>query len=154
MLDFSRFEILTFDCYGTLIDWEAGILPVLRGILSARGKKVDDQSLLKLYGDFEQRSEAGPFMPCQKYWPRWCVNSEMRWASFRRPTKLPHWRIRLADGNHGPTRFKRCIASKAASVLRSSPTRMTTSSLARALNSKLPSTRSLLRSRHMRTSRP
>jgi|SRR5579872_2008209 len=62
MLDFSRFEILTFDCYGTLIDWEAGILPILRGILSAHGKSVDDATLLKLYGDFEQRSESGPFM--------------------------------------------------------------------------------------------
>jgi FMN phosphatase YigB (HAD superfamily) len=27
MLDFSRFSILTFDCYGTLIDWETGISP-------------------------------------------------------------------------------------------------------------------------------
>ncbi|MGC2474150.1 MAG: haloacid dehalogenase type II [Candidatus Sulfotelmatobacter sp.] len=62
MLDFSRFEILTFDCYGTLIDWEAGILPVLQRILSAHGKKADDGTLLKLYGDFEQRSEAGPFI--------------------------------------------------------------------------------------------
>lgn len=26
----SRFELLTFDCYGTLIDWEAGIRQVLR----------------------------------------------------------------------------------------------------------------------------
>jgi 2-haloacid dehalogenase len=26
MLDFKRFEILTFDCYGTLINWEDGIL--------------------------------------------------------------------------------------------------------------------------------
>ena len=63
MLDFSRFEILTFDCYGTLINWEAGLLPALRRVLSAHGKKIDDPTLLKLYGDFEQRSEAGPFMP-------------------------------------------------------------------------------------------
>jgi 2-haloacid dehalogenase len=62
MLDFSRFEILTFDCYGTLIDWESGILPVLHRIFSARGKKADDGTLLKLYGDFEQRSEAGSFI--------------------------------------------------------------------------------------------
>jgi 2-haloacid dehalogenase len=26
MTDFKQFEILTFDCYGTLIDWESGIL--------------------------------------------------------------------------------------------------------------------------------
>jgi 2-haloacid dehalogenase len=63
MLDFTRFEILTFDCYGTLINWEAGILPALRRILSAHGKKMDDATLLKLYGDFELRSEQGKFHP-------------------------------------------------------------------------------------------
>ncbi len=61
MLDFSRFEILTFDCYGTLINWEAGMLPVLHRILSAHGKEMDDATLLKLYGDFELRSEQAPF---------------------------------------------------------------------------------------------
>ena len=25
-LDFSRFDVLTFDTYGTLIDWERGLL--------------------------------------------------------------------------------------------------------------------------------
>jgi 2-haloacid dehalogenase len=63
MLDFNRFEVLTFDCYGTLIDWEAGILSALRPILSAHGKQIDDATLLKLYGDFEQRSEQGKFHP-------------------------------------------------------------------------------------------
>jgi 2-haloacid dehalogenase len=63
MLDFSRFEILTFDCYGTLIDWEAGILSALRRVLSAHQKQIDDATLLKLYGDFEQRSEQGAFRP-------------------------------------------------------------------------------------------
>jgi 2-haloacid dehalogenase len=63
MLDFNHFEILTFDCYGTLIDWETGILSALRRILSAHGKKIDDAKLLKLYGDFEQLSEQDPFHP-------------------------------------------------------------------------------------------
>jgi len=63
MLDFSRFEILTFDCYGTLIDWETGILSALRRILAAHGNKIDDATILKLYGDFEQRSEQGAFRP-------------------------------------------------------------------------------------------
>jgi 2-haloacid dehalogenase len=63
MLDFSRFEILTFDCYGTLINWEAGILSALHRILSAHGKKLDDAALLKLYGDFELLSEQGEFHP-------------------------------------------------------------------------------------------
>jgi 2-haloacid dehalogenase len=66
MLDFTRFEVLTFDCYGTLIDWEAGILAALHRILAAHGKKIDDATLLKLYGDFEQRSEQGKFQPYRK----------------------------------------------------------------------------------------
>lgn len=63
MLDFNRFEVLTFDCYGTLINWEAGILPVLHRVLAAHGKKADDVTLLKLYGDFEELSEQGEFHP-------------------------------------------------------------------------------------------
>ncbi len=63
MLDFSRFEVLTFDCYGTLINWEAGLLPVLHRILAAHGKKLEDATLLKLYGDFELLSEQGDFHP-------------------------------------------------------------------------------------------
>ena len=63
MLDFNRFEILTFDCYGTLINWEAGILSALHRILSSHKKKIDDATLLKLYGDYEQRSEHGVFRP-------------------------------------------------------------------------------------------
>lgn len=63
MLDFSRFEILTFDCYGTLINWEAGILSALHRILSAHSKTLDDATLLQLYGDFELRSEQGRFQP-------------------------------------------------------------------------------------------
>jgi 2-haloacid dehalogenase len=62
-LDFSRFEILTFDCYGTLIDWETGLLSALDRILSAHGKKIDDATQLELYGNFEQLSEQGAFRP-------------------------------------------------------------------------------------------
>jgi 2-haloacid dehalogenase len=63
MLDFNRFEVLTFDCYGTLIDWETGILSVLHRVLAAHEKKADDATLLKFYGDFEQLSEQGDFHP-------------------------------------------------------------------------------------------
>jgi len=61
MLDFSRFEILTFDCYGTLINWEAGLLAALHRILSAHSKHIRDAALLELYGDFEQQAEQPPF---------------------------------------------------------------------------------------------
>ncbi len=63
MLDFTRFEILTFDCYGTLINWEAGILTALHRVLSAHGKDLDEPTILKLYGDFERVAEQGTFRP-------------------------------------------------------------------------------------------
>jgi 2-haloacid dehalogenase len=63
MLDFNRFEVLTLDCYGTLINWEEGILACLRRILEAHGKDVDAATLLELYGDFEAPAEQGPYRP-------------------------------------------------------------------------------------------
>jgi 2-haloacid dehalogenase len=63
MLDFNRFEVLTFDCYGTLINWEEGILSALHQVLSAHEKEADDATLLKLYADFEQIAEQGTFRP-------------------------------------------------------------------------------------------
>jgi 2-haloacid dehalogenase len=61
MLDFSRFEILTFDCYGTLINWEDGILRCLHRILAAHGKDIDDATILQLYGEFEATAEQGKY---------------------------------------------------------------------------------------------
>jgi 2-haloacid dehalogenase len=61
VLDFSRFEILTFDCYGTLINWEEGILRCLHRILAAHGKDTDDATILQLYGDFEASAERGEY---------------------------------------------------------------------------------------------
>ena len=61
MLDFSRFEILTFDCYGTLINWEDGILGCIHRILAAHGKDADDSMILRLYADFEAQAEQGEY---------------------------------------------------------------------------------------------
>jgi 2-haloacid dehalogenase len=61
MLDFSRFEILTFDCYGTLINWEDGILRCLRRIVTEHGQQIDDATILQLYGDFEASAEQGEY---------------------------------------------------------------------------------------------
>ena len=61
MLDFNRFEILTFDCYGTLINWEEGILRCMHRILAAHGKGGNDATILQLYGDFEARAERGEY---------------------------------------------------------------------------------------------
>jgi 2-haloacid dehalogenase len=61
MLDFGRFEIVTFDCYGTLINWEDGILRCLHEVMSAHHDKIDDATMLQLYGDFEASAEQGEY---------------------------------------------------------------------------------------------
>ena len=61
--DFSSIRVITFDCYGTLIDWEAGILFALRLILASHGIQIDDAEILALYGEIEAASESGEFRP-------------------------------------------------------------------------------------------
>lgn len=63
MIDFDRFTHLTFDCYGTLIDWERGILAALRPVLEQHGLAVSDDRILELYGELEAAAEAGPYQP-------------------------------------------------------------------------------------------
>ena len=59
MLDFSPFDWLSFDCYGTLIDWESGLLGYLRPLLQGKGCTISDAQILALYSEFEPREEAG-----------------------------------------------------------------------------------------------
>src|ERR1700745_29351 len=51
--DFDRFHALTFDCYGTLIDWETGILAAIRPVLQRNGRNLSDTEILRLYGELE-----------------------------------------------------------------------------------------------------
>jgi 2-haloacid dehalogenase len=60
-MDCSRFTAISFDCYGTLIDWESGILPVLRAVLGNHGRRLPDAEILELYGEFEAAEESGPY---------------------------------------------------------------------------------------------
>ena len=39
-MNFDRFELLTFDCYGTLIDWEKGILDAVRPVFETHGNRL------------------------------------------------------------------------------------------------------------------
>lgn len=60
--EFDRFDALTFDCYGTLIDWERGILDGLRPVFAAHAVEADDEALLRAYAAVESELEAGPYL--------------------------------------------------------------------------------------------
>ena len=61
MLDFERFEVLTFDCYGTLIDWETGIWDALRPVLARHGAAVGREEALEMHGALEAEAERPPY---------------------------------------------------------------------------------------------
>jgi 2-haloacid dehalogenase len=62
-MDFSQFECLTFDCYGTLIDWETGILTSLKPILEGHHRQLSHDAVLELYGTIEAQIESGDYLP-------------------------------------------------------------------------------------------
>jgi 2-haloacid dehalogenase len=60
-IDFSGVDALTFDCYGTLIDWEAGLGAAFREVLEAHGIEHDDEDVLVRFARYEAAAEAGPY---------------------------------------------------------------------------------------------
>ncbi len=49
----TDFKVLTFDCYGTLIDWETGIIEALRPILKRQNQNLSDDEILTAFAKFE-----------------------------------------------------------------------------------------------------
>jgi putative hydrolase of the HAD superfamily len=56
-MDLTKYAALSFDCYGTLIDWETGILGVLRPWATECGLDMDDEQLLLAFADHESAVE-------------------------------------------------------------------------------------------------
>jgi 2-haloacid dehalogenase len=59
-LESGAFDVLTFDCYGTLIDWETGLAAAMREALG-EAAAVDADELMERYGRHEAAAEAGPY---------------------------------------------------------------------------------------------
>jgi 2-haloacid dehalogenase len=54
---FDRYTAITFDCYGTLIDWERGLLGALRPILRCHGQNLSDAQILAVYAELEPAAQ-------------------------------------------------------------------------------------------------
>lgn len=61
----TDFKALSFDCYGTLIDWETGIWDAFQPLVLANGApSVDRRALFSAYGELEHALEtAEPDLP-------------------------------------------------------------------------------------------
>jgi putative hydrolase of the HAD superfamily len=66
MGDFDHFRALSFDCYGTLIDWETGIRAALGRWAATQDIDVKDEELIRWFSEIEtvveqERTPAPPY---------------------------------------------------------------------------------------------
>ena len=54
----NDYDVLTFDCYGTLIDWGSGMVGFLQPLLLAHDAHVVDDFLLEFFADKEPAAQA------------------------------------------------------------------------------------------------
>jgi 2-haloalkanoic acid dehalogenase type II len=55
------YDVITFDCYGTLIDWEGGISTAFASAAAAETRQLDQTQMLKAYAELEPSVEAAPY---------------------------------------------------------------------------------------------
>ena len=58
-IDFEQFQWLSFDCYGTLIDWETGISTAVAHALQAHDRHLSKQEILALFASVEPDVQQG-----------------------------------------------------------------------------------------------
>ncbi len=101
MVDFSNIEWVSFDCYGTLVDWETGISSAVSKVLEPYGIAKTDAEILELFSDVEPEVQSdGEFkeyrvvlrevigMMCDRVGVQ-LSGTEMDSL----PSSLPHWPI-------------------------------------------------------------
>ena len=62
LIDYGDVDALTFDCYGTLIDWETGLADAFRPVLAAHGVRMDAEDVLTRFARHEASAEAGEYL--------------------------------------------------------------------------------------------
>jgi 2-haloacid dehalogenase len=61
VIDLDSRRALTFDCYGTLIDWESGLLTALRPILDRYRVEIEDERVLQMHARLEPAAQRGEY---------------------------------------------------------------------------------------------
>ncbi len=94
----EQIQVITFDCYGTLIDWETGIWNAFREAADADGVKLDRAHVTDSYHAVEAMVERGSYRPYRDVLAEtarrvaaecgWTISQEQ--AEFL-PRSLPRW---------------------------------------------------------------
>ncbi len=56
----NKYQVITFDCYGTLIDWEKGIRQAFRNIISRQASPTIPKDIFGFYEEEERKVEKQP----------------------------------------------------------------------------------------------
>jgi len=93
----ERIEAITFDCYGTLIDWESGLVRALTPLLARHNLTMKEDAMLELYGSLEAQAEKGAWVPYREVLGR-VVDGLGDWVGF---VPQPHERAWIAESLPG-----------------------------------------------------
>ena len=101
VLDFSKYEWISFDCYGTLVDWETGISDAVTGIFARHGVRRTRNEILAMFSGAEPRVQSsGEFLEYRRVLRD--VMEIMAWEASVRlpqaeavylPDSLPGWPV-------------------------------------------------------------
>lgn len=108
-LNTTELELITFDCYGTLIDWESGIRGTLQRQLQSAGREWEDR-FFDLYLEREAWHESAAYRPYREVLA--AAEADVLTAAGVNPLpkpaladSLPHWKP-FADTLQGLERLK------------------------------------------------
>jgi 2-haloacid dehalogenase/putative hydrolase of the HAD superfamily len=94
----ADYDVITFDCYGTLIDWDRGIAEALVTAARAAGVTLDPGPALAAYHEVEPTVQAGAYRPYREVLAEVAhtVASRLGWtldtdAAWRFAESLPGW---------------------------------------------------------------
>jgi len=59
----DSFDAITFDCYGTLIDWGAGVADAMTKLINDRGGSATSDEIIAAFGEVEREAQEGFFIP-------------------------------------------------------------------------------------------
>jgi 2-haloalkanoic acid dehalogenase type II len=107
------FDVVTFDCYGTLIDWEAGITEAFQDAAAADGVCLDPAAVLRAVFEAEPAVQAAEYRSYREVLTDVATQVAQRlgWSLGREraaflPESVPHWRP-FPDTNAALARLSR-----------------------------------------------
>lgn len=79
MSDARAYDVVTFDCYGTLVDWEGGIVAAFVAAAACDGVTLRRESILAAHAEIEPRVQAGAYRSYRDVLERIAREAAVRW---------------------------------------------------------------------------